>query len=289
VTSRRPTTSDKGVLRPRESTRHFDLRRYDVGPRLDAYVERYWSVRWDLRGGDPYRSEVIPHPCVNLSVESGVPGEVRHGHPMPGALLHGVETRRFTIDLSGYGRVLGVKFRPGGFGAFTGRDVGSLRDQVLPLREVFGDDADRVAEMVLDEDDDERRIAVMEAFLAPRIPEPSASYELVLEVVRTMFEDRAVTSVAEVTRRFGVSARTLQRLFRRYVGVGPKWVLRRYRIHDAAAAIDSGQAPDLAALSAELGWFDQAHFSHEFKDVLGVTPSEYAVQAADARVVARTP
>jgi AraC-like DNA-binding protein len=202
-------------------------------------------------------------------------------------LLHGVETRRFTIDLSGYGRVLGVKFRPGGFGAFTGRDVGSLRDQVLPLHEVFGDDAARMAEMVLDEDDDQRRIEVVEAFLAPRIPEPSPSYELVLEVVRTMFEDRAVTSVAEVARRFDVSARTLQRLFRRYVGVGPKWVLRRYRIHDAAA-IDSGDAPDLATLSAELGWFDQVHFSHEFKDVLGLTPSEYAVQAADVRVAAPT-
>jgi AraC-like DNA-binding protein len=76
-----------------------------------------------------------------------------------------------------------------------------------------------------------------------------------------------------------MTPRSLQRLFRRYVGIGPKWVLSRYRLQDAAAAIDAGEATDLATLAADLGWFDQAHFSRDFREVVGVTPSQYLAQA----------
>jgi hypothetical protein len=61
---------------------------------------------------------VLSHPSVNVSVESGT--QPRFGFPMPAVLVHGVVTRRFTVDLAGAGRVSAVKFRPGGFAAFTG-------------------------------------------------------------------------------------------------------------------------------------------------------------------------
>jgi AraC-like DNA-binding protein len=73
-------------------------------------------------------------------------------------------------------------------------------------------------------------------------------------------------------------SRTLQRLFRRYVGVGPKWVLRRYRLHDGADLLARGEAAELADLALALGYFDQAHFSREFKDQIGLTPAEYATR-----------
>lgn len=65
-------------------------------------------------------------------------------------------------------------------------------------------------------------------------------------------------------------------MFRRYVGVGPQWVLQRFRLHDALAAIDAGETGDLATLAARLGWFDQAHFNRDFRDAVGQTPGRYA-------------
>jgi AraC-like DNA-binding protein len=80
--------------------------------------------------------------------------------------------------------------------------------------------------------------------------------------------------------------RKLQRLFRRYVGVGPKWVLRRYRLHDGAELLARGEVSELAELSLALGYFDQAHFSHEFKEQIGLTPAEYAARAEAERLIA---
>ena len=90
-----------------------------------------------------------------------------------------------------------------------------------------------------------------------------------------MLEDRSLVRVAQVEERCGVGTRALQRLFERYVGVSPKWVLARYRIHDAVTDLDAGYAGTLADLAARYGWFDQAHFTREFTDLVGVPPGEY--------------
>jgi hypothetical protein len=68
---------------------------------------------------------------VNLTVEDGTPGEVRHGHPLPAALVHGVVTRTFRIALDGAGWALGVKFRPGGWAAWSGLDAAVLTDRTV--------------------------------------------------------------------------------------------------------------------------------------------------------------
>ncbi|WP_324275424.1 helix-turn-helix domain-containing protein [Blastococcus brunescens] len=97
-----------------------------------------------------------------------------------------------------------------------------------------------------------------------------------------MIADRGLVRVDQVAALGGLSARSLQRLFAGYVGVSPKAVLARYRLQDAAAAMDAGEVVDLAGLAASLGWFDQAHFSRDFRAVVGVTPSAYLQRARSA-------
>ena len=75
---------------------------------------------------------------------------------------------------------------------------------------------------------------------------------------------------------------TLERTFRRCVGVGPKWILRRFRVHEACERIAAGAPPCWSALAAELGYFDQAHFIRDFKSQVGRTPAEYAAACAGA-------
>ena len=123
------------------------------------------------------------------------------------------------------------------------------------------------------EDDDDARTAVLDEALAPLAPEPPGPYVDLLGIVGRMADDRGLVRVDQVADLAGLSMRSLQRLFATYVGVSPKAVLARYRLQDAAAAIDEGTVDDLAGLAASLGWFDQAHFSREFRSVVGVTPS----------------
>jgi AraC-like DNA-binding protein len=265
----------RGVLRPAETAERADLRRdAPISEGLRPFVERYWSVRWDLTGEPPFRSEVLSHPSVNVSVESGT--EPRFGFAMPAALLHGVITRRFSVDLTGAGRVTAAKFRPGGYTALTGALPG--RNTVEPLGDRLGVPGARLlADVLAPEDDDDRAAA-----LAPLATEPPDAYLDLLGLIGAMISDRGLVRVDQVAALGGMSVRTLQRLFAGYVGVSPKAVLARYRLQDAAAAIDAGGVDDLAGLATSLGWFDQAHFSRDFRAVVGITPSAYLQRARRA-------
>ncbi|SFF65076.1 helix-turn-helix domain-containing protein [Blastococcus tunisiensis] len=266
----------RGLLRPAETATRAGLRRdAPVSEPLRPFVERYWSVRWDLTGQPPFRSEVLSHPSVNVSVETGT--EPRFGFALPAVLLHGVVTRRFVVDLTGAGRVTAVKFRPGGFPALTGALPG--RNTVEPVGDRLGLPAARLLDDVLAPEDDDARAAVLDAALLPLASEPADAYLDLLGLIDAMISDRELVRVDQVAALGGISVRSLQRLFAGYVGVTPKAVLARYRLQDAAAAIDAGNGDDLAALAASLGWFDQAHFSRDFRAVVGVPPSEYLRQA----------
>ena len=115
-----------------------------------------------------------------------------------------------------------------------------------------------------------------EAFLLARLPRPDARAQLARTIVARILEDRELTQVDAVAREAGMSVRSLQRLFQDYVGVGPKWVILRYRLHDAMERLESNQAVDLAALALALGFYDQAHFIKAFRALLGQTPAVYA-------------
>ncbi|MFI9635453.1 DUF6597 domain-containing transcriptional factor [Nocardia sp. NPDC051929] len=257
----------KGILHPDEQAKHRSLVRLPPGPAVDRYIEWYWAVSWDLRGRPPYRAEVLSYPSVNVTFERS---ETRTG-----GFVNGVTTTKFIRELSGLGETFGIRFRAGGFGAFTGLDVGSFRDRAVPLADVLPDAAN-LTERVLDAPTVERRRHIVEEYLAdhPAVEDPT--YRSVLRIIDAMATDQELTRVDQIAERFDVPARTLQRMFRRYVGAGPKWVLRRYRLQDGADLLAKGRTGDLAALAADLGYFDQAHFSREFTAEVGMAPLEYA-------------
>lgn len=264
------------VLRPDEAARHTELRReHPVSPELEPYVERYWTVRWDLAGRPAYRAEVLSDPAVNLSIEEGT--HPRFGTVLPAALVHGVVTRRFSVDLHGTGAVAAVKFRPGGFTALAGARL--ARDTVVRVSSELALDPASLTAAVLAEEDDTERVRILDARIRPLAHEPSAAYLDLLAVLHRMRTDRSLARVDQVAAACSLPIRALQRLFTTYVGVGAKAVLARYRLQDAVAAIDAAEVDQLAELAVRLGWFDQAHFSRDFRTVIGTSPSAYLQRA----------
>jgi AraC-like DNA-binding protein len=264
----RPTASTRGILGPEAVGRVFSLRRSPPAADLAHLVERHWVVRWDLGDRPPYRQEVVTHPCVNLVFEP-------HG-----AAVFGVHRRRDVRMLSGHGWAVGVKFRPGGFSGFLGRPVHEITDRALSPAAVFGDAGAALAADAAERADAADKIALAEAFLRARMPPPDPEVELVQAVVVDMLGVDPGSTVAQIARRHAVSTRTLQRLFRRHVGVGPKWVLRRYRLQEAAEQLAAGERSDWTRLALDLGYFDHAHFIRDFRAVVGRSPAEYEALCA---------
>ncbi|PJJ57753.1 AraC-like DNA-binding protein [Mumia flava] len=270
---RNATSTSAGILRPEQFARYASLTRVACDPALEPWVENTWHLRWDLPAGTQFVSQTLPHPACTLSVELGHP---RAGLPDDRVVVTGVVTRRFDVTLARSGWVLGVKFRPGGLAALAGIDVAGLTDRVVPAAGILPDAV--VAGMRLLTDTDEPGAAAAKAdraLLGMGDDVRDRSYDVVLRLIDDMLGDRSIVRVSQLEERHGLSTRQIQRLFSRYVGTTPKWVLGRYRMHDVVTALDDGYDGSLADLAAAYGWYDQAHFARDFTALVGVPPSSY--------------
>ncbi|MGW2562858.1 AraC family transcriptional regulator [Streptomyces sp. NPDC001514] len=280
-----PRRDTRGIVDAPELFARVRFRRRAPAPPLQPYLEHYWLIDWDM--AEPYASHVVPHPSVNVVFQ-------RYGDEEPWGEVAGVGLELFTKKLEGRGRVCGVQFRPGGFRPFApGRPVSEWTGRRVPVSEVFegssgigagasGASAASAASAIVGPDEEDARVAALDAYLLRLGPDTDPQAERAMALVEQVRTDRTIRRVAQLAEAEGVSARTLQRLFAAYIGVGPKWVILRYRIHEALERADAespgnaGAEPDWAALAAELGYSDQAHLVRDFTATVGVSPAAYA-------------
>ncbi len=262
----RPTEwKPRGVVNAAAFREHSPAGRYLPEPALAGFVEHFWTVAWDFTGQPPVTRETLPHPSVHLVIEKGR------------SALTGISTARFMRTLEGRGRVLGIKFHPGCFRPFWHEPISKLVDRTLPLCDAFGKGGETLeAEVIASGDDDSRAVNLAEAFVLQRLPASSPHAQEARTIVASIRDERSLMRAEQVAEASGLRLRTLQRLFNEYVGVSPKWVIRRYRLHEAMERMETGKIVDFGALALDLGYFDQAHFIKDFKMMVGRTPANYA-------------
>lgn len=260
---RNVTDTPKGVVGPKAINQRFRLNRYHPRAELAGVLDHHWIVEWDLRGQPPYVQRTLPYPCVNVVFDRRQTG------------IFGVVSGAFETTLAGAGRVIGLRFRPGAFRAFFGKPVHLTTDKVLPVSTLFGCGDAEAEAAVLGAGDDAGMVAAAEALLLRVLPPPDPQVERIHAILQMLQQDIGLTQVRDLAERAGLSERTLQQLFSSHVGVTPKWVICRYRLHEAADKLAGGAAVDLAELAQALGYFDQAHFTRDFRKLVGKAPAEY--------------
>lgn len=252
----------RGRLDPAGFARHVQFRTVPPPADLQRFIEHFWVIRWDSAFGHYDSDEVMHRPYVDifLSVqESGIQGTFRG---------------KRTYSAAGSGRIIGVRFRPGGFHAFWGGRMADLQDKVVPLTSVFAwADAKGIAAILAQ--DDEAAIATLLDRLRAAAPVADDTLEEINAIISAVETVEGLTTVAAVGEAFERSERWLQQAFRDHLGIGLKWLLQRKRLLAAAAEIRSSDEPDWVGIAYELGYSSQQHFITDFRTVLGATPVQY--------------
>jgi AraC-like DNA-binding protein len=261
MTTNPPAGHPEAIVRPSAAEERFTVERIAPGESLAEFVDYYWLVRWNVPA--PHRQQVVPQPRVHVVAEDGR------------LLVHGVSQEPFFRTLIGSGHVLGAAFHPGGFRPLLRASVGGISGSVRPAADLLGVDDLPVAGRILGGNDSAAMVAALEAYLLGLGPEPDPTSRRVTELVAAAERRTEITRAEMLAAEAAMSLRSLQRLFTEYVGVGPKWVIQRFRILDAVAAAHSGAVTDWAALARELGFSDQAHLTRVFAQVVGTPPASY--------------
>ncbi len=198
-----------------------------------------------------------------------------------GAAVMGAHSQFFVIDTAGQHTVAGVHFKPGGAFPFLGLPAGELHNRLVSLEDVWGRLAGELRERLLESPTPGAKFRVMEEILLARAGRRLVRHPAVVFALSQFRGAPHARTVAEVTERTGLSARRFIEVFGGEVGLTPKVFCRVRRFQRALRMAGAGRPVEWAALAADCGYFDQAHFIHDFRAFSGINPTTYARQRTE--------
>jgi AraC-like DNA-binding protein len=248
-------------------------------PPLDRFIDDIYCLTGVPRHR---RMNIPPMPSAHLFLNLGGPVRLWDSHPsVPPAMITdgwfmGVWTRRFLVEYPAWVRLVGVHFKPWGMSPFIGMPATELRDRWVPVDAVWQRSLDRIRNQVGDIASATAALRMLEEELRSRLAEaPLHGLDLVQHAGRRLEIYHGAVPVGALADAAGVSGNHLATQFKSHVGVTPKRVARIYRFARLILSVDAPRPVDWSELAHRAGYFDQAHFSREFKDFTGHTPTEY--------------
>lgn len=264
MTDHHHTTTTRGVLHE-GSPPPFTLSQAPPSRSFEDLVELYWFICWDLEGDESFSQRVLSHPSVHLVVET------------TRAYVSGIPSKYYVRTVRGQCRVASIKLRPGQASRLLPEPAHLYTDREVSLATCFGQDVARALheQILASEHGSPAQRALFEAFLtdhARPIQHANLEARRLVELIEARQDITRVQQLAHLTSQ---RERTLQRLFMDHVGVSPKWIIQRYRLHEAATLLEREPDRSIASIAQDLGYYDQAHFSKEFKNFTGQSPGSY--------------
>jgi AraC-like DNA-binding protein len=243
------------------------------GP-LAPYVKCFWMLE-DAAKTSAHPEPIFPDGCMEIVLNLAAPFQRIHIdgriERQPGMFLVGQMDQFTRVQPAGPVRTMGVRFHPGGAGAFLWFPQQEAVGQILALEIVERRLAGQFEDAVFGARSDRERIARVEVLLLGRLrPRPERR---IAAALHSMLEGPEPASLAALISESGWTERQFRRRFQEVVGIGPKVFSRIVRFQRTLRAIDrTGLLP--AALDG--GYYDQAHFIHDFRSFTGETPAAYS-------------
>jgi AraC-like DNA-binding protein len=248
-------------------------------PPLDLFIDDIYCLTGVPRHR---RMNVPPMPSAHLFINLGEPARLWDSDPsVPSmafndAWFMGVWTRRFLYEYPTRARLVGVHFKPWGMSPFIDMPASELRNRWVPVDAVWQRSVDRIRNQLGDLASAAETLRVVEAELRSRLADaPSRGLDLVQHMGRRLETSHGAIAVGALADAAGVSGNHLATQFKSHVGVTPKRVARIYRFARLILSVDALRPVDWSDLAQRAGYFDRAHFTREFKDFTGHTPTEY--------------
>src|SRR5262249_9591433 len=254
------------------------FRHYIPQKPLSNFIEMLWY--YDGYAQPHAKERLMPTGTTELVInlrEDQIRVYDRHdtkiGHAFRGAVVCGPHSEFFVIDTDEQASVIGVHFKPGGIFPFVKLPADELQNQHVGLDDLWGPTiADDVRDQLHQAATPESKFRVLEEALLMQMVQP-APHPAVAYALRYFQDIPHLARMSVVTEKIGFSQRTFIHRFSETVGLTPKAFCRVRRFQRVLKLIHDAREVDWIDLSLSCGYFDQAHFIHDFRAFAGINPT----------------
>ena len=240
---------------------------------LRPFIECYW--RATSQSGPGFRPTELLVPDLRVEVIFN-PGAPWRWNDQPSSVMTciGMRGRALAIQQPGRLNHFAVRFRPGGLAAFSGIPLAELTGRCWDMRDIWPN-ASELAEQLYEADSDAERVQLMDACLMRMMLRCGDDLQRAVCAARELSQSHGCLPIAELCERYGLHYKRLERLFARHIGLSPKHVARVARMQHVLDLSTARPRLALAELAAVGGYSDQAHFTRDFRALIGNTPREF--------------
>jgi AraC-like DNA-binding protein len=258
-------------------------REYPIPTALTPFVKLIWSLECDrsIHHADPER--ILPDGCVELVFHFRDPFYTafanHESHAQPQGFVVG-QMNEF-IEIAPHGRVgfVAVRFSAQGAYRFLPGSLKRIAGGVVATRDIWKDSDSEIIDRIATARTMSRRIAFIEHLLKKHLAFTQREDILVDRALELIQLHAGTLRITELASAVGASARQLNRRFESAVGVAPKQFSRVSRFVHALDEMRSHRKTSLTEVALNCGYFDQAHFNHEFRQFTGFHPTELFTRA----------
>lgn len=259
---------------------------YTPRPPLSDFIVQLWQYTSD---GQPHtRERLLPTGTVEMVISlrdetmrvyDGQ--DDRRCQTFQGSLVCGAHSQFFAIDSSCQTSVVGVHFKPGGAFPFFNLPADELHNMHVSLDTLWGAAAADLREQLLAAETLAARFYLLERALLAQMPLPPDRHPAVNFALKELQGGPYPRPVAHVTDQIGLSSRHFIRLFQQEVGLTPKLFCRVLRFQEVLRRIEHAGQVAWADVALACGYFDQAHFIHDFRAFSGLNPTTYLARRSE--------
>jgi AraC-like DNA-binding protein len=255
------------------------LREYRVHPALAPFVKCIWSQESDRAIVEAERERILPDSCVELVIHFRDPFRTHFADGtsdvQPQGFVVGQMKRFLEIEPAGRMGFIAVRFHARGAYLFFQRPLSEVAAGIVDLGDVWKDFAHELTERIALASCMTSRVKLIEETLFGLLRKNGRYDRTVDRCLQLIETSCGQVNVAQLAKHLGVSDRQLTRRFQHAVGLSPKEFSRISRFLQVVRCLTSREPRTLTETAMACGYFDQAHFNHEFREMAGMAPGEF--------------
>ena len=239
---------------------------------LSEFIDMFWFWQgYDLPEG---KERCLPSGTVEFVISL-------HSNKSADSIVGGMRSESFILHRSSTDCLIAAHFKPGGIFPFLRTPASEIRNLDLTIEDLWGARAATLRSQLLEAGTLQARFAILEGwFMALFLNRPREFHPAVACALQALGKIPGEASLPELADKIGISQRRLIQVFNAQVGLTPKLYSRVARFQEVLRQIQrSSSPPDWLNLALSCGYFDQAHFIHDFQEFSGLTPSVYLLRA----------
>lgn len=246
---------------------------------LKPFVKVVWSMEGDRSVVNGPKMHILPDTCVELVFHFGDPYQTTFADQSTS-----IQSRSFIVaqmkkfmNIEAFGRtgIIAVRFTALGAYHFFGTPMKEVANGETKLELVWKALADEIEDQIQQAVSTDDRSKIVQKYLQLQLLRNGYVDKAVDFCIREIKRTNGMIRVEALANNAGLSCRQLIRRFDQYVGISPKEFARITKFISSLDMLSQSRLKTFTDVALDSGYFDQAHFIHDFREYSGMTPGEY--------------